>query len=136
MLVRVETRLRRVAAEAQQRADALGPAAESALQAADSAVRTARLAAVKLRAQVQLQQSLFVLRQIPTARAWHLLALRRCNLSSRTPALGGAHVTPAVHSSSHACLERELLKSDSEDFSLHYALIGNDAACAPRLPTP
>ena len=51
----------RVAAEAQRRADALGPAAESALQAADGAVRAARLAAVKLRAQVQRGKSIVTL---------------------------------------------------------------------------
>jgi len=44
----------RVAAEAQRTADELGPAAESALGAADAAVKAARLAAVKLRAQVRL----------------------------------------------------------------------------------
>ena len=45
--------LLRVAAEAQRLADQLGPAAESALGAADAAVKAARLAAVKLRAQVR-----------------------------------------------------------------------------------
>ena len=43
----------RVAAEAQRTADELGPAAESALGAADAAVKAARLGAVKLRAQVR-----------------------------------------------------------------------------------
>ena len=45
--------LLRVAAEAQRTADELGPAAETALGAADAAVKAARLAAVKLRAQVR-----------------------------------------------------------------------------------
>ena len=78
-----DTDLRRVAAEARQRADGLGPAAESALQAADGAVRAARLAAVKLRAQVLPLQSIAHHAHRPSAKKRRIALLTRLSSCRR-----------------------------------------------------